>query len=165
MYDCGAIYLFLIVLYKPILIPGMILSSVQKLGCDWFLQWVLLPREFGTVIIHYGIPFWRFKGFPKRCRCFQSLCRWSWPPHFQVFNSPYSEFAMGSPMTTAVMADDHCIPFCFRRARKDGPRVRRGRKFGWIDTWMALGLGIAANLEWHILGPRFLTVVRHVRQE
>ena len=57
MYYCGAIYLFLIVSYKPILIPGMIVSNVQKLGCDWLLQWVLLPREFGTVIIHSGIPF------------------------------------------------------------------------------------------------------------
>lgn len=65
MYDCGAIYLFLIVLYKPNLIPGMIVSSVQKLGCDWLLQWVLLPREFGTVIIHYGIPFKDLRGSQK----------------------------------------------------------------------------------------------------
>ena len=43
----------------------MIVSSVQKLGCDWLLQWVLLPREFGTVIIHYGILFKDLRGSQK----------------------------------------------------------------------------------------------------
>lgn len=147
MYDCGAIYLFLIVLYKPNLIPGMIVSSVQKLGCDWLLQWVLLPREFGTVIIHYGIPFKDLRGSQKDAGVSRVYVD-------DTFSFP--GFQLSIFWVCYGITHDHCsdgCPFLFQESTEGWPEGPEREKV-WVDWHLdGIGIGIAANLEWHCGSP------------